>query len=110
MHCAIVWLLPGALTALGLGVLLGHEAEWIMTALAVGFAATALVVSWRHRRSARIVTLLGVGIAGIFFSRFLEEQGFELWGTVVGVASGAVLVAGHIIGLRMGRRRVDDAS
>jgi len=71
-HCAVCALLPAAFGALGMGVLLGHEAEWVFTLIAVVFAAGALVLGWRRHRSIRVAGLLGLGIVGLLASRGLE--------------------------------------
>lgn len=61
--------------ALGLGALLGHEAEWVFTATAIVFGASALVLGWRRHRSARVAALLGLGIVGLLASRGIEMSG-----------------------------------
>lgn len=71
-HCAVCALLPAAFGALGLGILLGHEAEWIFSILAIAFAVGALVLGWRRHRSASVALLLVLGIAGLLTSRGLE--------------------------------------
>lgn len=74
-HCVVCALLPAAFSAMGLGVLLGHQAEWLFTIVAVTFAIGALVFSWRRHRSVRVAALLSLGILGMFTSRFLEMSG-----------------------------------
>lgn len=72
VHCAVCALLPAAFGALGMGVLLGHEVEWVFTLIAVVFAAGALISGWRRHRSVRVAGLLALGIAGLLASRGLE--------------------------------------
>jgi uncharacterized membrane protein YfcA len=60
---------------LGLGFLLGHEAEWALSLISIGFATVALALAWRRRRDRRVVLLLAVGIVGLLASRFVEEAG-----------------------------------
>ncbi len=72
VHCAVCALLPAALGALGLGALLGHEAEWVFTLIAIGFAAGALALGWRRHRSLRVAGLLLVGMIGLLASRGIE--------------------------------------
>ncbi len=74
-HCVLCALLPAAFSAMGLGVLLGHQAEWLFTLVAVAFAIGALAFSWRRHRSVRVAALLSLGILGMFTSRFLEMSG-----------------------------------
>lgn len=75
VHCAVSGLLPAALGALGLGFLLGHEAEWVFTLIAVLFAGGALVLGWRRHRSRLVAGLLALGIVGLLASRGLEMSG-----------------------------------
>lgn len=124
VHCAVCALLPVAFGALGLGFLLGHEAEWGFTLIAVFFAAAALVAGWRRHRSRGVALLLMLGIVGLLVSRGVEgatedhaENGHDhaqavdhhdgeaghLAGTVVGVVAGLVLLAGHLLSLRATR-------
>ena len=109
-HCAVCALLPAAFGVLGLGFLLGHEAEWIFTIVAAAFATGALVHGWRRHRSPGIALLLVVGIAGLLLARSVEggsHQGHDdavhLAGSAVGILAALVLVAGHILNLRASR-------
>lgn len=131
LHCAVCALLPVAFGALGLGFLLGHEAEWVFTLIAIVFATAALTAGWRRHRSRGVALLLLVGIAGLLVSRGVEEAGEShadgghghanaldhdhdhdqadggaghLVGTVVGVVAGLSLLAGHLLSLRAIRR------
>lgn len=129
VHCAICALLPAAFAALGLGMLLGHEAEWLFTLVAVSFATGALILGWRRHRSSRVAVLLTLGIVGLLGSRVLEmgeehhgehhEQhghghheeahgeapsALHAAGTFVGVVAGGVLIAGHLLNIRATRR------
>jgi hypothetical protein len=72
LHCAICGLLPVVFTALGLGFLLGHEAEWILSITAISLGLGALVLGWRQHRSGWVAGLLVVGIVGLLASRGLE--------------------------------------
>jgi hypothetical protein len=72
VHCAICAVLPAAFGALGLSVLLSHQAEWAFTLIAIAFAGGALVVGWRVHRSRTVAVLLSLGIVGLLASRFIE--------------------------------------
>ncbi len=72
VHCALCALLPAVFGVLGVGFLLGHEAEWVFTLVAVAFATGALVLGWRRHRSFWVVGLLAMGIVGLLVSRGLE--------------------------------------
>ena len=110
VHCALTALLPGLLTALGLGALLSHEAEWAFTVAAIVFAVSALVYGLRAHRSKWVPAVLAVGVVGLLASRFIEEAGAHSAGTVVGVAAGLALVVGHVSNLcTMRRGRAESA-
>ena len=72
LHCAVCALLPAAFGALGLGMLLSQEVEWVFTIVAVAFALVALIFVVRQKRSYLITGLLGLGIIGLLTSRGLE--------------------------------------
>ena len=72
IHCAVCAFLPAALGALGVGFLVGHEAEWIFTLVAVAFASIALLLGWRQHRSIKVAGLLLIGILGLLASRAIE--------------------------------------
>ncbi len=103
-HCALSALLPGALSAVGLTLLLGHEAEWALTLAAVAFAGAALVIGWRRHRSILAAGGLALGIAGLIAARFVEEAGNHGSGLTLALTGGAVLVAAHIANIRAARR------
>jgi hypothetical protein len=132
LHCASAVFIPTALGALGLGALIGHEAEWVFTLVGIGFAGTAGLVGWRHHRSKLVVSLLTLGIAGLLASRAIEmsashehghhesmtvtmgqpndahhgpHEGIHLLGTLVGVLAGGLLVSGHLAGIRARRKQ-----
>ena len=133
-HCAMSALMPAAFGALGLGALLGHEAEWGFTVVAILFAAAAAAVGWSRHRSKLVIGLLALGVAGLLASRGLEmssehhghedeahetsthgsghepEAGHDahLMGTGVGVTAGLFLMFGHVLNIRASRRRRDE--
>ena len=72
VHCALFGFLPIVFTALGLSFLMGHEAEWVFTSIAIVFALGALVLAWRRHRSVRVIGLLALGIVGLLVSRGIE--------------------------------------
>ena len=72
VHCAICAFLPVAFSSLGVGFLIGHEAEWGFTLFAVAAAVGALFIGWRQHRSPMVAGLLVLGIVGLLASRGLE--------------------------------------
>ena len=75
VHCAVVALLPAVLGSLGLGALLGHEAEWVFTIIAIAFAAGAAILGWRRHKSNAVLAILAIGIVGLLASRGIEMSG-----------------------------------
>ena len=75
LHCGVCALLPAAFTVLGLGFLLGHEAEWALTGFAVSFGLIAFVVGWRRHRKMLVFAMLAIGIVGLLAARLAEGQG-----------------------------------
>jgi hypothetical protein len=98
VHCATSALLPSLFSTLGLAALMGHEAEWGFTIAAIVFALAALFTGWRRHRSRAVAATLGLGAAGLLAGRLLEEAGGP--GGIVAIASGIVLVIGHIMSIR----------
>jgi hypothetical protein len=75
LHCMVAALIPALLSALGLGLLFGHVAEWLFTIIALVFASSALVLGWRRHRSRLGAALLALGIMGLLASRGIEMSG-----------------------------------
>ena len=104
VHCATSAFLPSLLAAAGLSALLGHEAEWAFTLLAIGVAGAAMFLSLRADRATWIVVAFAVGIGGLLTSRLAEEAEAHTLGTVVGILSGLLLVLAHLANIRAIRR------
>lgn len=98
LHCALSALLPGLFSALGLAALLGHEAEWAFTIVAMVCALGALALGWRRHRSPAIAAVLVLGAGGLLAGRLVEEAGGP--GGWIAIGAGLVLVAGHIASIR----------
>ena len=151
VHCGACALLPWAFGALGLGFLVGHEAEWVLTLVAVAFGMGALILGWRLHGSVLVTSVLALGIIGLLLARGLEvglghhdEHGGERHaemahvehhqsdlghhasqrvgaheedehgahegtlhaaGASVGILGGLLLVSGHLLNIRVSRRR-----
>ena len=72
IHCAVCALAPATFAALGVGFLVGHEVEWLLTLVAVGFGLVALFYVWKSHRDGLVVALLALGIVGLLAVRGLE--------------------------------------
>lgn len=103
IHCAVGALLPAASGVLGLGAVLSHEAEWILTALAIALAGLALDLGGAKMRSPRVIGALTLGVVGLIAARILEESGLHALGATAGVLAGLTLLFGHVSGLRAAR-------
>lgn len=106
IHCAVCALLPAVLGALGLGMLLGHEGEWVLTLIAIAFGAGALIRGWPRHRSPRVAVFLSVGIAGLLVSLGLEvgstqhDHADAQSSAAVGILAGLSLIYGHMLSIR----------
>jgi hypothetical protein len=109
VHCVVSAFLPQAFAALGLGVLLGHEAEWGFTLVAFVFAATALYLGFTRHRSSRVALTLGLGIVALLLAKLLEESVAEPVGMTLSVLAGATLVFGHFSNIRARRAQLKSA-
>jgi hypothetical protein len=109
VHCVVSAALPQALAAVGLGVLLGHEAEWGFTLVAFVFAATALYLGFTKHRSSRVALTLGLGIVALVLARLLEESVAEPVGMALSLLAGATLIFGHFANIRAARRALKSA-
>ena len=74
IHCVICAFLPLAFAFLGLDILMDHNFEWGLTLFALVFAVFALYLGWQTHRTPYILTLLLVGITGLFIARGLEGE------------------------------------
>jgi hypothetical protein len=72
LHCVVSAFVPAVLGVMGAGFLLGEGAEWAFTGLAIGMAATGLVIGWRRHRSRLVAALFVGGILGLLASRGVE--------------------------------------
>ena len=72
IHCAICALAPATFAALGVGFLVGHEVEWALTLVAVGFGLLALYYALKSHKDGVVIGLLALGIIGLLAVRGLE--------------------------------------
>ena len=82
IHCAVCVLSVGGFATIGLDFLDEHEAEWMLTVLAVVFGVLGLLLGWRQHKQPLVAALLGIGIAGLIAVRLMEggdhhEEGEE---------------------------------
>ena len=75
LHCAICAMAPALFGAIGLGVLLSPAVENGLALVAILFAAFAMLIAWRQKRSTLILSLLALGVLGLILSRGLEMGG-----------------------------------
>ena len=125
IHCAVCVFAVGAFTTIGLDFLDGHEAEWMLTLVAVAFGILALFLGWRQHKQPLVAALLGIGIAGLLAVRLMEggehhgesegeavvaeaeeehhdEEGHDDHGPgeSLGIFAGLILMAGHVSNLK----------
>ncbi len=110
VHCVVCAVVPSILAALGLGVLIGHEAEWLFTGVAAVFALGALVTGLRSHGARLPAVVLGLGVVSLILSRLFEEWHLGSLGMAFSVMAGITLVVGHITNLRASRRCCEAAA
>lgn len=103
VHCVLCAFLPGILAAVGVSWIGSDAFEWGATIVAAVFAAAAALAGWRIHQSVHAVSLLGTGIFVLLLARVLEGSVGHTMGSMVGILSGAVLVAGHLSSIRASR-------
>ncbi len=109
VHCATASLVPGALTFLGLGALVGPALETGFAALALLFAGLALWLGYRRHRARGVLVLFSLGMTGLVAGRVLEETGSEL-GSTATIFAGLLLVTAHGYSWWCSRRKVPAAA
>lgn len=100
VHCLIFALLPGVISALGLGIVFVPAVEWSLVLTALVIASSALFFGWRRHRSIGVLIAFLVGASGLIASRAFEEFGVEGFALPVGVVGAAALVFGHFLNAR----------
>lgn len=103
IHCGLSAAIPATLAALGLGSLLGHEAEWVFTLVAAGIALYAAFVGYRHHRNAMISGVLAALAVALIAFRVLEESALGEAAGPLAITTGILLAAGHLVNLRAQR-------
>ena len=106
IHCAFCSLAPSMLSVLGMGVFVGLTAEWGFTAAAVLLALQALRISWKHHRNLYLIALFITGSSGLCLGRLVEELDNDRAGFALSIGSGLILIAAHVAGRVLSRRRV----
>lgn len=109
VHCLIVGLAPSVLTLVGLGVLIGHTAEWVLVGMAVFFGLMAAVLGFRVHHSWGHVWFFVASSIVLIVARFFEETSLARVGTVLAVTGGVMMAAAHFANLRAYRTRGRDA-
>lgn len=100
LHCLVFALLPGLISALGLGIVFVPAVEWSLVLTALVIASSALFLGWRRHRSVGVLLAFLVGASGLILSRAFEEFGVEGFALPIGVIGAAALVFGHFLNAR----------
>jgi len=113
-HCAIVAVAPGLLMAVGLGGLMSHEFEWIITTVAVLIGLLAGVQGYRKHGSGGLLAGFVVMAGALVAARFLEKwiaSGGEISGmqlpylpVIFAVLAGVGMAWMHILNLQRNRK------
>ena len=100
IHCAVCAFLPAALGALGIGFLIGHEAEWIFTVLASILAIAAAIKGYYTYGSWKKPMMFVAGIVILLIARSTEALGINVPEVYITIIGGGILVLGHLSNLR----------
>lgn len=104
LHCIAGGAAPAVVTALGCGVILTHQAEWLTTLTAVSFAVGSGSFSFRIHRSWKIVGCFAGLVLLLILARLLETWGLDSAAPVLAVTSGVGLALTHTVNLKCCRR------
>ena len=67
--------MPATLTALGVGFLISHEVEWLLTGIAALLGLCAVFYGWRRHGNRLVISTLFIGVVGLLVARGLEAGG-----------------------------------
>ncbi|MCH2111179.1 MAG: MerC domain-containing protein [Polyangiaceae bacterium] len=104
VHCLVFALLPGLISALGLGLFFTPALEWTLLVLALFMASLALFMGWRRHASVGVVVTFCLGGIALLLGRVFEEMGVEGYALPVGVLGAMLLISGHILNARRTRQ------
>lgn len=99
-HCVAMAMLPGLVTALGVGGALLASLEWGLVGFAVFVACYSAIRGYRRHRSLRISGALAAFAVLLIFAIVTERAGNGTLGWYAMIAAGLGLVTTHIISAR----------
>jgi len=103
VHCALMPIVFGVLSLLGLGVLTDESAEWMLISVTIVVGAASLVPSnLQHHRRAKPLVLFACGVGCVLVGRLLFEDNAVV--ETLAVFAGALLIAvAHSVNRRLCR-------
>ncbi|MSO51797.1 MAG: MerC domain-containing protein [Acidobacteria bacterium] len=100
LHCALMPVAVGVLTAFGFGVVASEETELLLLLSAAAIGVISLIGGRRHHRRARPLLMMVGGFALVLMARLGFEEGttIEIATTVVGAA---LVASAHLVNARL---------
>jgi hypothetical protein len=108
IHCALTPMMATLLPVVGLGILAGERAEFVLLALSVSLGITGLYLGYRVHRSRRALFTLAVGLCLLASGRVAEGWECERIGMTLIVGGGLVVAASHLLNRRLCRSPRED--
>lgn len=96
LHCALCAFAPALLILAGLGILVSHMVEWMFALLAAVVAVAAARRGYCSCGSWTAPVMLLTGVVVLLAGRFTEHLGLGIPETMITMAAGCILVAGHM--------------
>lgn len=100
VHCGLSALVPAVLGAMGLGALVGHEVEWLLTGCAATVAFVAAFYGYRRHRNLWLTVQLTVLAIALVTALMLEETVLGEAAGPLAIVAGLLLVVSHWMNLR----------
>lgn len=101
VHCLALSLAPALLTFLGAEFIANESVEWGLFASAVSFAILAATLGYREHRDGRVLASFGIGLVTLASARLGEALSLFEGTLVLAVLGGAILVASHLMSVRV---------
>ena len=101
IHCALMPLVVTLLPLLGLSFLASEPVEWALLASSATLGSLSLCLGFRKHRKRRVFMVLGIALAIMVAGRIFHERHFGVWGPVLMVIGGLMMMSVHLLNHRL---------
>ncbi len=101
IHCALMPLVVTILPLLGLGFLSSEPVEWALLACSATLGSLSLCLGFRKHRKRRTFMVLAIALAIMVAGRVFHEHHFGIWGPVLMVIGGLMMMGAHLLNHRL---------